>query len=485
MSSLRFRVLSVIAVAMLLATFLVQSVPTTGAQEGQTTPPPAPSVADAALPGDSLPGDPQVQLVQVATGLADPVNVASANDGSGRVFIVERTGTIRIVQDGTLLDEPFLDIQNLVKVDFLEQGLLGLAFHPDYATNGIFFVYYSDYSANGAVTLAAYSVSADDPNAADPQTAEILFQFADPYINHNGGTIKFGADGYLYIAIGDGGLAGDTFENAQDLSSPFGKILRIDVDGGTPNGTPYGIPADNPFAQGGRILASQDRGEPGRYHPDARPEIWAYGLRNPWQFSFDSETGELYIADVGQNYWEEVNVIAADEAGANFGWDLNEGTHCYPGDVTECQAFGVAPAAEYPHEGSACSITGIGVYHSDTASALEGVYFNSDYCSGDIWGLVRDDSGAWVYSVVLETDLFVSGAGYGDDGALYLTSCTCQYSRDYDPRDDPNGVVWQLVPADQVPDGATVVPTAAPVEATEEPTIAPVTDSTPAATPAP
>lgn len=479
MPRLRFRFLSVIAVAMLLATFFAQSVPTRGAQDAETTPPPAPSVMDAAQPGDSLPGDPQVQLVQVATGLADPVNVASANDGSGRVFIVERTGTIRIVQDGTLVEKPFLDIQNLVKVDFLEQGLLGLTFHPDYANNGRFFVYYNDYSSNGATTLASYTVSADNPNTADPQSIKILLQYPHPYVNHNGGTIRFGPDGYLYIAIGDGGYAGDPFDNAQDLSSPLGKILRIDVN----SGDPYGIPADNPFADAGRILPRAAIEEPGRYHPDARPEIWAYGLRNPWQFSFDSETGELYIADVGQNYWEEVNVLAADEAGANLGWDHLEGTHCYPGDVTECQAFGVAPAAEYQHEGSACSITGIGVYHSQTESALEGVYFNSDYCSGEIWGLVRDDSGAWAYSVVLETDLLVSGAGYGEDGSLYVTSCTCLYGRDYDPRDDPNGVVWQLVPADQVPDGAVVVPTAEPAQATDEATPGTAGEGTPAATP--
>lgn len=481
MSRPRVPVWSMLTALLLLISLFGQAAVTRGAQDDEPTPPPAPSVVDAAQPGGTLPGDPQVQLVQVATGLADPVNVANAGDGSGRLFIVERTGTIRIVQDGQMLDEPFLDIQNLVKVDFLEQGLLGLAFHPDYASNGRFFVYYSDYSSNGAVTLASYTVSTDDPNLADAQSATILFQFPDPYINHNGGTIKFGPDGYLYIAIGDGGLAGDPWDNAQDLSSPFGKILRIDVDGGDP----YGIPADNPFAEGGRVLSRGSIDEPGRYHPDARPEIWAYGLRNPWQFSFDSETGEMYIADVGQNYWEEVNVIAADEAGANFGWDHLEATHCYPGDVTECLPYGVAPVAEYPHEGSACSITGVGVYHSDTGSALEGVYFNSDYCSGEIWGLARDVSGAWAYSVVLETDLLVSGAGYGEDGALYLTSCTCLYSRDYDPRDDPNGVVWQLVPADQVPDGAVVVPTPAPTGVVEEgATPQTAGEGTPVATPA-
>ncbi len=480
MSALRFRFLSIIAVAMLLATFFAQSVPTRGAQDETQTPPPAPSVADAALPGDSLPGDPAIQLVQVATGLADPVNVANAGDGSGRLFIVERTGTIRILEGGQLLEEPFLDIQNLVKVDFLEQGLLGLVFHPDYANNGRFFVYYNDYSSNGATTLASYTVSADDPNVADPQSIKILFQFPHPYINHNGGTLRFGPDGYLYIAIGDGGYAGDPWDNAQDLSNPLGKILRIDVN----SGDPYGIPADNPFADAGQILPRAAIEEPGRYHPDAMPEIWAYGLRNPWQFSFDSLTGELYIADVGQNYWEEINVAPGGEGGINYGWDHLEGTHCYPGDVTECQPFGVAPVAEYVHEGSNCSITGLGVYRSETPSALEGVYFNSDYCSGNFWGLVRDESGAWVYAEVLDTDLLVSSGGMGEGGELFVTTCSCIYSRDYDPRDEPNGVVWQIVPADQVPDGATLAPTATPEPGAEVATPATAGEGTPVSTPA-
>ncbi len=484
MSGVRIRAWSFLAAAVLLVTMFGQTVATRGAQEDEATPPPAPSVMEAALPGEGLPGDPAMQLVQVASGLADPVDIANAGDGSGRTFIVERTGTIRILQGGELLEEPFLDIQNLVKVDFLEQGLLGLAFHPDYANNGRFYVYFSDYSSNGAVTLATYTVSADDPNAADPQSIEILFQFADPYVNHNGGTIRFGPDGYLYIAIGDGGSAGDPFDNAQDLSNVFGKILRIDVN----SGDPYGIPADNPFAQGGQIMPNATRGEPGRYHPDARPEIWAYGLRNPWQFSFDSVTGELYIPDVGQNYWEEVNVAPAGVGGQNYGWDDLEGTHCYPADVLECQAFGVPPVAEYVHEDASCSITGIGVYHSETESALEGVYFNSDYCSGNFWGLVRDDAGEWVYAEVLDTELLVSGAGYGEAGELYVTTCTCIFQRTYDPRDEPNGVVWQLVPADQVPEGATVAPTAAPEEAPEEEATPQTEDegpagSTPEATP--
>ena len=270
--------------------------------------------------------------------MIDPINITNASDGSGRLFVIERTGTIRIIRDGEVLPDPFLDIGNSVKTDFLEQGLLGLAFHPDYENNGRFFVYFSSYLANGAVTLQEYAVSAENPDVADPESARTLFSFADPYVNHNGGTIKFGADGYLYIAIGDGGLAGDPWDNAQDLSNVFGKILRIDVDS---EEMPYGIPEDNPFADSGRPLYGAEFEEPGRYHPDAAREIWSYGLRNPWQFAFDRETGDIYIADVGQNYWEEINFAEAGVGGQNWGWDLLEGTHCYPADVTECQPFGV------------------------------------------------------------------------------------------------------------------------------------------------
>lgn len=453
------RVLGFAIVALLLATTYLA--PHSVAQD-QPTPPAAPSVMDAALPGGTIPGNPQIQLVQVATGLIDPINLTNAGDGSGRLFVVERTGTVRIIKDGQLLPDPFLDIGSDVKTDFLEQGLLGLAFHPDYENNGRFFVYFSSYIANGAVTLREFTVSADNPDVADPESGRTLFSIADPYVNHNGGTIKFGADGYLYIAIGDGGLAGDPWDNAQDLSNLFGKILRIDVD----SGDPYGIPADNPFADSGRPLYGAEFDEPGRYHPDAAREIWSYGLRNPWQFAFDRETGDLYIADVGQNYWEEINFAEAGVGGQNWGWDLLEGTHCYPADVTECQPFGVAPVAEYDHSTGSCSITGIGVYRGSVSTALTGIYFNSDFCSGNVWGLMRDDSGAWQYQELLDTSLFVTGAGEGEDGELYATSCNCQFSRDYDPFADPQGAVWQIVSADQVGADAVIAPTAAAEVAT-------------------
>jgi glucose/arabinose dehydrogenase len=283
----------------------------------------AQDAAPVAQPGGDLPGEPSVELVKVADGLIDPINVASANDGSGRLFVLERTGTVRIVQDGQVLEEPFLDISNEVKIDFLEQGLLGLAFHPDYENNGLFYVYYSDYRTQGDHFVVEYSVT-DDPNVADPDSGRVLLSIEDPYVNHNGGTMHFGPDGYLYITIGDGGLAGDPYDNAQDTDNLLGKILRIDVDTRI-EGKPYGIPVDNPFAPGGvqQSSVANEAAQTGGYKPAAEPEIWVYGLRNAWQFSFDQETGDVYIADVGQVVWEEINFMPADEVaagGQNYGW---------------------------------------------------------------------------------------------------------------------------------------------------------------------
>ena len=303
-----------------------------GAQDAQPTDF-SPFTEPVVRPGGTLPGNVAVQLVKVADGLVDPVNIANAGDGSGRLFIVQRTGQIRIIdQAGTLLEEPFLDISALVNIHHQEQGLLGLAFHPDYAQNGLFYVYYSDWRTNGDHFLVERKVSADDPNKADPDSSRVLLSEEDPFTNHNGGTLRFGPDGYLYLSIGDGGSAGDPYDNAQDLSNVLGKIIRIDVN--SQGGEPYAIPADNPFAGTGVVQAEPAAGraaQTGDYRPDARPEIWAYGMRNPWQFSFDRTNGDLYIADVGQNRWEEINYQAGGTPGGqNYGWDLLESAHCYP-----------------------------------------------------------------------------------------------------------------------------------------------------------
>lgn len=452
-------------VAMLAASLLPAGILAQDAPEAPETP----SVGDAAQLGGTLPGDPQVQLVQVASGLIDPVYVTGAGDGSGRLFVVERIGQIRIIENGKLLETPFLDIRNQVKDDFLEQGLLGLAFHPDYANNGKFYIFYSDYSGNGAQTLASYTVSADDPNTAEPTSQDILWQWPDPYINHNGGRLVFGPDGYLYLGVGDGGSAGDPFDQAQDLSKQFGKILRLDVDGAYP----YAIPKDNPFADAGVILPGSKVEEAGRYHPDGMPEIFAYGLRNPWSFSFDSENGDLWIADVGQNWWEEINVLPAGTSGQNFGWDYLEATHCYPADVTSCTPWGTLPVAEYPHEDGSCSITGVGMHRAAESAALNGIYFAGDYCSGKIFGLAKDDAGTYQFAELLDTGLLFPGSGSDDDGNLYLTTCDCAYGKDYDPFTQSNGAVWMLVDANEVPEGAIVAPTDEDVaEASSTPSVA-------------
>ena len=268
---------------------------------------------------------PTIQLEQVAFGFTSPVTVTNADDGSGRLFIVQQPGQVLILINGTILPTPFLDISDLVSCCG-EQSLLGLAFHPDYANNGFFYVDYTDNAGNTVV--ARYTVSAKDPNVGDPDSAYAILTQAQPFPNHNGGQITFGPDGYLYIALGDGGSGGDPQENGQNLQTWLGKILRVDInsDGfpGDPNRN-YAVPPDNPFVG----------------DPNALDEIWAYGVRNPWRFSFDRETGDLFIADVGQNSWEEIDFQpAASTGGENYGWDVLEGMHCFEDDPPgSCNQF--------------------------------------------------------------------------------------------------------------------------------------------------
>jgi glucose/arabinose dehydrogenase/plastocyanin len=453
-----FRLLFALALIAMIAlgesSFMLAS-----AQQGDSA---ATPLADVATPDGTLPNNPSIQLVKVAGGLADPVNLASANDGSGRLFVVERVGMIRVIdKDNNLLPDPFLDISALVKTDFLEQGLLGLAFHPDYTTNGLFYVYYSDYLTNGDTVLAEFHVSADDPNKADPASERVLMTQDKPYVNHNGGTVHFGPDGYLYWVMGDGGLAGDPYDNAQRYDVLLGKMLRIDVD--ARDAGAYGIPADNPFADTGVVLPSDQastKAQDGSYHPAAKREICNWGLRNPWQFSFDMATGDLYIADVGQNAWEEINYLPADQTcGWNFGWDHNEGAHCYPPEATQCDKLGVLPVANLNHSNGDCSITGMGVYRGQESPSLDGIYFNSDFCSGRVYGLAQDSNGTWIYQSLLQTSLSVTGSGQSESGELYLTSCSCQFDRTYNPMENPGGAVWRVVETDKVPQDAEIAPT--------------------------
>ena len=441
-----------------------------------------------ALLGGDLPGDPQIQFIQVATGLQMPVNVAFPPDGSGRMFVVEVGGTIRVVNpDGTILPEPFLDLTSTVAVRPGQQGLLGLAFHPNFAENGRFFVDYNNLYANGQITVSEFMASEDDPNSADKKTERPLLTIDKPYPQHNGGTLRFGPDGFLYISTGDGGWQGDPYDNAQNRFSLLGKILRIDVDSSA-TGQPYGIPADNPFAGPGRYDSPypgeppQGRDSGNRRHernkniPNSvsaenrknrspvRPEIWAYGFRNPWQFSFDPETGDFYVGDVGGDNWEEIDFQEAGTiAGQNYGWDWLEGSHCYPAGIEECprQQVGVLPVAQYAHGDDGCAVIGLGVYRGEAYPSLDGIYFSGEFCTGEIRGLQRDGDGNWQFQNLLDSALQITGSGQDESGVLYVAAVTSQ-------RESANGSVWKLVSADQVPAGATTVPLGEPSQGDAE-----------------
>lgn len=302
-------------------------------------------------------------LEEVVSGLSDPLFVdAPKNDE--RLFVVEQPGRIVIVKNDALLPAPFLDVRGIVRNLSDEQGLLGLAFHPNYATNGRFFINYTAASPSGATVVAEYTVSADADVANT--TGKILLTIGQPESNHNGGMLAFGPDGYLYIGTGDGGGSGDQHGatgNGQDLNTHLGKLLRIDID----SGAPYAIPSDNPYASGGGLA-----------------EIWAYGLRNPWRFSFDRMTGDLYIADVGQDKWGEVNVLPGTTAGANYGWRIVEGPECF--NPVNCDKTGtVAPVHEYPHNTNPRSITGGYVYRGDCLPQIKGRYFFGDYVTEQVF----------------------------------------------------------------------------------------------------
>ncbi len=335
----------------------------------------------------------EVELQEVADGLSQPVKVVSAYDGNGRLFVVEKGGTIRIVLNGELNAEPFLDISERVGSEGSEQGLLGLAFHPDFPETSEFFVNYTD--VNGNTVISRFTVDGDTANAG---SEEVLLMLDQPASNHNGGHLLFGPDGYLYIGTGDGGGSGDQFGNAQNGQSLLGKMLRIDVD----SADPYGIPGDNPFVG----------------NDDVRDEIWAIGLRNPWRYDFDAATGDLYIADVGQNMIEEVNVQpGASPGGENYGWPILEGTACF--EASECDQTGlVLPVTEYTHA-QGCSITGGNVYRGTRYPQMAGIYFFSDFCSGNLWGLVQAN-GEWQTRLLLETGYAVSSFGEDEAGEIYL-----------------------------------------------------------------
>jgi glucose/arabinose dehydrogenase len=333
-----------------------------------------------------------IQLVPVASALSQPVFVGHAGDSTGRLFIVERAGVIKVLQPGSSTPTIFLDINGLVVDGGSEQGLLGLAFHPLYEFNGRFFVFYT--RTGGELTIAEYHVSAN-PDVADPSSAEILLTIPHPSnLNHNGGMLAFGPDGFLYIGVGDGGSGNDPPNNAQNLDVLLGKILRIDVN--FPEAT-YVIPASNPFVGG----------------TGTRDEIFAYGFRNPWRFAFDRDSGQLWVADVGQGLREEVDTPIV--SGGNYGWRVYEGTLCTNLDPALCGAPGfIPPLFDYTHSGGRCSITGGYVYRGNGGAVADGTYLYGDFCTGELFGW----NGA--QTVLLDTALNISSFGEDEAGEVYV-----------------------------------------------------------------
>ena len=348
---------------------------------------------------EKAPSPSQVKLTQVIGGLTRPLYVTHAGDGSNRLFVVEQVGKIWVVEEGERQAQPFLDVFGLITATaherHSEQGLLGLAFHPDYQTNGQFYINYTDRA--GDTVVSRYQVSPDNPNLADAGSAQIIFGIDQPYKSHNGGHIAFGPDGYLYISLGDGQWHSDLLGFGQNTLVLLGSILRIDVDGDLP----YAIPADNPFAGDARGL----------------DEIWAYGLRNVWRFSFDRHSGDLYLADVGQDEWEEVNFQPADSRGGeNYGWNVWEGNHLFAGGQA---ANYTAPFFEYSHA-LGCSVTGGYVYRGAAIADLRAVYLFGDYCSGRVWASWRDSQLQWHTSEFLDTALHITSFGEDERGELYI-----------------------------------------------------------------
>lgn len=403
-----------------------------------------------ARPGDdaTLPGGPQIALEQVAEGLVDPVSVAFAPGDSDRIFVAERHGVVRIVEGGEVMEEPFLDIKDQVLSAFLEAGLYDIVFHPDFEQNGYFYVHFAELLSNGDGKIVRYSVSGDDQNVADPDSARLILTLEQPWANHNGGELAFGPDGYLYIGSGDGGWEGDPLEAGQDLSTLLGKLLRIDVNVPDDSYHRYDIPSGNPFAGQPGLVQLFDIPEEtfAQIHSQARPEIWAYGLRNPWRFHFDGETGDLYLPDVGQNHWEEINFQPADsQGGENYGWDLLMATHCFPAESADCAPVGVLPVAEYSHD-LGCSVSGLGVYRAGEIENLDGVYLVGDYCSGLIWGLARGDDDNWIFQQLAESGAQLTSGNTAPDGNVYVTSCNCNYGGP-EPTENPPGALWRVVAA--------------------------------------
>src|SRR5438270_6817237 len=338
----------------------------------------------------------EIALRPVISGLSEPTSIVNAGDS--RLFIAQQTGRIAIYDGTRVLPQPFLDVSSLISTNGEERGLLGLAFSPHYRDDGSFYIDYTNTA--GDTVVARYHVSASDPNVADRASAQVILTVAQPYPNHNGGELQFGPDGYLYIAMGDGGSGGDPENRAQTLSTLLGKILRIDVA----NAVTYRIPPTNPFAN----------------RAGAAPEIWAWGVRNPWRFSFDRLTGDLWIADVGQDNYEEVDFQPASSTGGeNYGWHRMEGFHCYNPSTNCNDGTLTLPVLEYSHADGSCSITGGYRYRGALFPRLYGTYFYGDFCTGKIWGATASGSG-FTSRLLLDTTMQITTFGEDVNGELYV-----------------------------------------------------------------
>jgi glucose/arabinose dehydrogenase len=416
-----------------------------------------------------------LELELVADGFTSPVALVTA-PGDGRLFVVDQIGVVHLIdEDGTVLDEPFLDVRDRLmefRDGFDERGLLGLAFHPDYATNGRFFVYYSAPLRHGALAalnhtshVSEFTVSQDDPDVADPDSERVVLAVDQPAFNHDGGKVAFGPDGYLYIALGDGGNANDDgpfhppMGNGQDVTTLLGAILRIDVDADDGHG--YGIPADNPFAGDVALPEGDDLAWSGMASGQgARPEIYHWGLRNPFRFSFDRETGDMWIGDVGQGMYEEHNRVTEP---SNLGWRIKEGESCFNVEdnrdpLTECPSTGpmgealVDPVITYEHlggfpdSGRGISTTGGYVYRGSEIPELVGRYVFGDWSTsfaapgGKLFVAGEGDDGAWTFEHERQLDQFVLAFGEDQDGELYVLT-----TENSAPQGE-TGRVWRIVP---------------------------------------
>lgn len=403
-----------VLMGVLLLTFLLIPV---GCEEGESVPtvsptptPTATPMATPTLTPTPTPTPTVPPLEPMALESAFPsltlerlVGLTYPPDGSNRLFAVLQRGQIMVFLNdpATTSAQVFLDITDRVNSTGNEEGLLGLAFDPRYTINGYFYVSYTASSPRRSV-ISRFSVSQGDPNQADPANEFVILEVDQPYPNHNGGHIAFGPDGYLYIGLGDGGAAGDPRGNGQDRSTLLGSILRIDVSNAAP-GAPYTIPPDNPFVGEG---------------DDIREEIWAYGLRNPWRFSFDRLSGDLWAADVGQADYEEIDLI---EPGSNYGWNIMEGAHCYPPGAQCSQAGLTLPISEYAHDGE-CSIIGGYVYRSSRLPSLYGAYLYTDHCSGTVWALRYDGVQVTEQAELVDSELTITAFGEDAQGEVYILS---------------------------------------------------------------